>query len=238
MANSVNDATLCPMNVKICGLTNLEDAQWAVANQADYLGFIFYPPSKRSVDIKTAKSIVKTLRTAPSCPVLVGVFVNENGARMAEILDEVGLDLAQLSGEEVPFLVGDKGSPIYGRCYKALRPTSLAEAEADAEWYAVDGNQSPISNCQSPSLLIDTYHPTLRGGTGETGNWEMSAQLAQKLPGLMLAGGLNVNNVAEAVRQVRSFAVDVASGVEASPGKKDPNLVRTFIQNAKSVMNH
>ncbi len=240
------------MKVKICGLTNLADAQTAVAAGADYLGFIFYPPSKRSVDINTARAIVQTLRVAPNCPVLVGVFVNETGPRMAEILDEVGLDLAQLSGEEVPFLVGDERSPIYGRSYKALRPTSLAEAEAEAEWYAVDGNQlsvasnqysvgseqPPISNLQSPSLLIDTYHPTLRGGTGATGDWTMSAQLAESVPGLMLAGGLHADNVAEAVRLVRPFAVDVASGVEASPGKKAPELVRAFVQNAKSAINH
>ncbi len=245
MAKLLKDATLCQMKVKICGLTNLEDAQLAVKAQADYLGFIFYPPSKRSVDINTARAIVQTLRAAPDCPVLVGVFVNETGPRMAEILDEVGLDLAQLSGEEVPFLVGDEGSPIYGRCYKALRPTSLAEAEAEAEWYSVNsnqysviGDQSPISNFQSPSLLIDTYHPTLRGGTGETGDWAMSAELAQKVPGLMLAGGLHADNVAEAVRLVRPFAVDVASGVEASPGKKDPTLVRAFIQNAKSAIHN
>ena len=238
------------MKVKICGLTNLDDAQTAVTAGADYLGFIFYPPSKRSIDINTAKTIVQMVRHAPFCPILVGVFVNESGSRMAEVLDEVGLDLAQLSGEEVPFLVGDEQSPIYGRSYKALRPTSLAEAEADAEWYAVDGNvaerdpsvqlsvkseQSPISSLQSPSLLIDTYHPTLRGGTGEIGDWTMSAQLAQKVPGLMLAGGLNADNVAEAVRVVQPFAVDVASGVEASPGQKDPALVRAFIQNAKSA---
>ena len=100
------------MNVKICGLTNLADAQTAVTAGADYLGFIFYPPSKRAIEINTAKAVVQTLRAAPRCPVLVGVFVNETGPRMAEILDEVGLDLAQLSGEEVPFLVGDERSPI------------------------------------------------------------------------------------------------------------------------------
>ncbi len=235
------------MKVKICGLTNLEDAQTAVAAGADYLGFIFYPPSKRSIDITTARAVVQTLRAAPNRPILVGVFVNETGSRVAEILNEVGLDLAQLSGEEVPFLVGDEQSPIYGRCYKALRPTSLAEAEADAEWYAVPVNskqysviseQSPITTLQSPSLLIDTYHPTLRGGTGETGDWAMSAQLAKSIPGLMLAGGLSAENVAEVVQQVRPFAVDVASGVEASPGKKDPNLVRAFIHNAKNAINH
>ncbi|KAA3657761.1 MAG: hypothetical protein DWQ04_27160, partial [Chloroflexi bacterium] len=160
---------------------------------------------------------------------------------MAQTLDTVGLDLAQLSGEEVPKLIGDEGSPIYGRSYKALRPSSLAEAEADAEWYVPKENnqQSTINNQQLtiPALLIDTYHPTLRGGTGETGDWSMSAKLAEMIPGLMLAGGLNADNVADAVRQIRPFAVDVASGVEASPGKKDHNWVRAFIQNAKSINN-
>jgi phosphoribosylanthranilate isomerase len=227
------------MKVKICGLTNLEDAQTAVSAGADYLGFIFYPPSKRSVEINVAKEIVTILRAAPHCPILVGVFVNESGERMAQILDKVGLNLAQLSGEEVPFLVGDERSPIYGRSYKALRPTSLTEAEADAEWYlppsANNHLQLTINNLPFPTLLIDTYHPTLRGGTGETGNWTMSAQLAQNIPGLMLAGGLTAENVAEAVRQVRPFAVDVASGVEAHPGKKEPDLVHQFIQNAKTI---
>ena len=221
--------------VKICGLTNLEDALTAVEAGADYLGFIFYPPSKRAISVNEAQCVVSHLRSLPDCPVLVGVFVNESGQRMAEILDLVDLDLAQLSGEEVPSLLGDERSPIYGRAYKALRPTSLAEAEADAEWYAVSSKQLSVSSGQIPSLLIDTYHPTLRGGTGETGDWAMSAQLVQKVSGLMLAGGLTAENVAEAVRQVRPFAVDVASGVEISPGKKDPDLVHQFIQNAKSI---
>jgi phosphoribosylanthranilate isomerase len=86
-----------------------------------------------------------------------------------------------------------------------------------------------------PALLIDTYHPTLRGGTGETGDWALSAQLAGAVPGLMLAGGLTAENVAEAVRMVRPFAVDVASGIEASPGKKDHDLLRKFIQEALVV---
>lgn len=226
------------MKVKICGITNLEDALAAADAGADMLGFIFYPPSKRSIDVETARAITAVLHNRPSSPTLVGVFVNETAATMAHILDTCQLDLAQLSGEEVPKLVGDGDSPIYGRCYKALRPSSLAEAEADAEWYSVNSEHASLSNLQFPSLLIDTYHPTLRGGTGETGDWAMSAQLAQAVPGLMLAGGLNAQNVAEAVRQVRPFAVDVASGVEASPGKKDADLVRAFIRNAKTAVPH
>lgn len=223
------------MKVKICGITNLEDAQVAVDAGADYLGFIFYPPSKRAIDAKSAANIVERLRKRADCPVLVGVFVNETAVSMANTLDTVGLDLAQLSGEEVPKLVGDAASPIYGRSYKALRPASLAEAEADAEWFR--NPQPPTPNPQFPTLLIDTYHPTLRGGTGETGDWSMSAKLAETIPGLMLAGGLTADNVAEAVCQIRPFAVDVASGVEASPGKKDHDLVRAFIRNAKIIDN-
>lgn len=218
------------MKVKICGITNLDDAITAVEAGADYLGFILFPPSKRAVEIVTAKYIAALLRQRDDCPILVGVFVNESAESMAEILDLANLDLAQLSGEEVPFMVADKQSPLYGRSYKALRPTSLEEAKAEAEWYSV-----PNKADSHPALLIDTYHPTLRGGTGETGNWEMSAKLAQSIPGLMLAGGLTADNVADAVRTVRPFAVDVASGVEAQPGKKDHTLVRKFIRMAKSA---
>ena len=217
------------MKVKICGITNLEDAQVAVEAGADFLGFIFYPPSKRSVDVTTAPKIVAQLRSQPNCPLLVGVFVNETAVYMANILDQCQLDLAQLSGEEVPSIVGDEQSPLYGRSYKALRPVSFDEAEADAEWYV-----PPKQHPGQPALLLDTYHPTLRGGTGETGNWTMSAKLAEQIPGLMLAGGLTAVNVADAVQSVQPFAVDVASGIEASPGKKDHTLLRAFIRNAKS----
>jgi phosphoribosylanthranilate isomerase len=222
------------IKVKICGMTNLEDALVATEAGADYLGFIFYPPSKRAIDTRTAQCIAFHLRAEPNCPLLVGVFVNETAATMAGILDACHLDLAQLSGEEVPSLIGDPQSPLYGRTFKALRPTSLAEAEAEAEWYFPPQlTNQPTNRLPHPSLLIDTYHPTLRGGTGETGDWSLIAQLARQIPGLMLAGGLTADNVATAVRQVRPYAVDVASGVEVSPGKKDHDLVRAFVARAK-----
>jgi len=233
------------MKVKICGITNLEDALVAVAAGADYLGFIFYPPSKRAITPDAARQIVAHLRRQAACPLLVGVFVNETGPHMAQILEECRLDFAQLSGEEVPSLIGDPASPIFGRAYKALRPASLTEAEVEAEWFLAPEDevawrrQKAEGSAQDeqrkrPSLLVDTFHPTLRGGTGETGDWAISAALAQFMPGLMLAGGLTPDNVAEAVRQVRPFAVDTASGVEVAPGKKEHALVRAFIQNAKS----
>ena len=218
------------VKVKICGITNLEDAQVAVESGADYVGFIFYPPSKRAIELNNAKQIVQVLRERPDCPLLVGVFVNETAAFMAQVLKECQLDLAQLGGEEVPSLVADSQSPLFGRAYKGIRPASQTEAEVEAEWYIVADRPVFI-----PSLLVDTYHPTLRGGTGETGDWTLSAALAQQYPGLMLAGGLNAGNVSEAVKTVRPFAVDVASGVEAQPGKKDNALVRTFIKKAKTA---
>lgn len=218
------------VRVKICGLTTLEDAVFAADAGADYLGFILWPGSKRAVAAETVTRIVTALRNRPDCPLLVGVFVNEEPARAADLLESCGLDLAQLSGEEPPAHVGDPASPLYGRAYKALRPSSLAEAEAELEWYA-----APKPAADGPALLLDSYHPVLRGGTGETGDWAVAAAVAAQVPHLMLAGGLTPDNVGEAVRRVRPFAVDVASGVEAAPGQKEEAKVRAFIHNAKEA---
>lgn len=125
-------------------------------------------------------------------------------------------------------MVGSPDSPLFGRCYKALRPTSLAEAEAEAEWYLPPDWQE-----NRPALLMDAYHPTLRGGTGATADWGIMAKVAQTVPGLLLAGGLTPDNVAEAVRQVQPYGVDVASGVEVRPGVKDREKVERFIAAAK-----
>ena len=214
--------------VKICGLTNAEDAFLSAEAGADYLGFIFYPPSQRHCPPAVAAQIVGALRSQlPRCPTLVGVFVNETAENILAILAQCHLDLAQLSGEEVPSLINDVRSPLYGRAYKALRPTSLAEAEADAEWFAAEAPHL------RPTLLLDAYHPTLKGGTGALSDWAIGQRLAEITPGLLLAGGLTPHNVAQAVREVRPFGVDVASGVEAAPGRKDHTAVRAFIAHAK-----
>lgn len=218
------------MKVKICGITNLEDALVASDAGADYLGFVFYPPSSRAVDPHSVRKIAYHLLERTQRPRLVGVFVDQSAEAIAATLDYCWLDLAQLSGDEAPSLINDVASPLYGRCYKALRPLATAEAEAEAERYLPPALPHPPSR---PALLVDSYHPTMRGGTGETGDWLLSARLARNIPGLMLAGGLTVENVSEAVREVRPFAVDVASGVEASPGKKDHALVRRFIEAAR-----
>lgn len=224
------------MRVKICGITNVEDAGHALLCGADFLGFIFFPPSPRAITIPEATELIRTLRQRadtgsllrrPDGPQLIGVFVNEAAKAIVDTLNTCGLDLAQLSGDEPPEFVTDAASPLAGRAYQALRPQSAAGAAEAATRYS-----APTAD-PSPTLLLDTYHPALRGGTGETVDWRLAAELRHVTPRLMLAGGLSADNVAEAVRQVRPFAVDVASGVEAAPGRKDPQKVRRFIAAAK-----
>ncbi len=215
------------IKMKICGITRVEDAYTAIEAGADYLGFIMYERSPRYTGAVVAKTIADQLRSTTKCPLLVAVFVNEPAELMAEILDTCGLDLAQLSGEESADVLTAPSSPLYGRCYKGIRPTSLPEAARDVERY-----RPPSSLEDQPDILVDAYHPTLRGGTGEKADWQIAASLAQNTPRLMLAGGLDSSNVAQAIEQVRPYAVDVASGVEASPGIKSASKIRAF---AKAV---
>lgn len=216
---------LTPIKIKICGITNLEDALVAADAGADYLGFILYPPSKRAVHPETVKLISAALRKRPTCPTLVGVFVNESAETMQTLLDQCGLDLAQLSGDESAETLAALGE----RGYKAIRPQTIEQATEQAFRYILDPDLP---------LLVDAYHPNLYGGTGETGDWSMAQLLAFDVPKFMLAGGLNPDNVIAAVNTVRPWAVDVASGTEASPGKKDHDKVRSFIANVQSVMDH
>jgi phosphoribosylanthranilate isomerase len=227
-----------PVRVKICGITRLADAVAALEAGADYLGFILYPPSPRAVAPARVAQITTELRqhsaltglfALPDRPLLVGVFVNEQAEDIARILDSCGLDIAQLSGDESPRIITDPASPLYGRAYKALRPRSIEEAISQTKNYT---NLAPQSGLR---LLVDTPHGKLYGGTGQTGDWVIAARLRSMFPGLMLAGGLKPENVAEAVATVRPFAVDVAGGVEAGPGVKDYDRVRAFIANAKSA---
>lgn len=218
------------VKVKICGITNLEDALVAADAAADYLGFIFYPPSKRAANPADVEGIVNVLRQRPRCPILVGVFVDESAEHVDQVLRQCDLNLAQLHGNETPYMVNDPRSILYGRAYKALRPQSVGEAEAEAEWFIAE---APTVR---PTLMMDSYHPILVGGTGEISNWEIGKQMVSMTDGFMLAGGLTAANVAQAVREVRPYAVDVASGVEASPGNKNPEAVWQFIKEAQRVI--
>lgn len=229
------------VKVKICGITRLEDALVALEAGADYLGFILYSPSPRAIAPNALATLTAELKInhrtrasfdQPVPPILVGVFVNELAGRAAQILDDCGLDLAQLSGDEDPLQFTDPASPLYRRAYKAIRPRSLAESFELSSRYT---NFFALGRANQPHLLLDTPHGRLYGGTGMTGDWSIAGKLAATTPGLMLAGGLTPDNVSQAVHQARPFAVDVASGVEAGPGHKDHARIRAFIANAKSV---
>ncbi|RME51684.1 MAG: phosphoribosylanthranilate isomerase, partial [Caldilineae bacterium] len=194
------------MRVKICGITNEEDALFACTAGADFLGFIFYPPSPRYVTPSKAKEIIQTVqawctRENLARPGFVGVFVNESAARVSELLVLAGLDYAQLHGEETPALF----EPLAGRAFKALRPRDEDAALAQALIFA------PLGPPTGPQLLIDAYDTESYGGTGKRADWGVAADLARRVPRLLLAGGLNPENVAKAVQVVRPWGVDVSS---------------------------
>lgn len=208
------------VKVKICGLTNLADARVAVEAGADFLGFILYPKSPRYIAPESLPGLLSEL-SLPSHVQSVGVFVNTPIDEVIKTLDTTGLNLAQLHGDEpVEYL-----SELNGRGYKAIRP-----ATPDSAQQATIYTSYPEKF--APQLLLDAYVPNVYGGTGHKVDWTMAASLAQQIPRLLLAGGLTAANVQEAVRTVSPWGVDVASGVEAAPGRKDHEQVRAFVANA------
>ncbi len=213
--------------VKICGLTTLADAQAALDAGADLLGFICYPNSPRYLPPARIAALLTalqpSLRNTQHATRTIGVFVDESLETIQRLLAETGLDLAQLHGSEPPVVL----ERLQGRAFKALRSRSLAEAEADAEWYA------DLGPADGPDLLLDGYHPHLRGGAGQRADWDIAAALARQHR-LLLAGGLAPANVAAAVAHVQPWGVDVSSGVETEPGRKDHEAVRAFVLAAKS----
>lgn len=217
------------MRVKICGITTIEDAAASVEAGADLLGFIFYPKSQRRVSVADACDIVARLRAAyPDPPVMVGVFVDVEYQDVARTLDEVRLDLAQLSGSEPPREVG----MLAPRAFKAIRPQNRADADGITAAYGEVLPPRDPATATRPSFLVDAYHPWRFGGTGRAADWNAARSLALRYPTL-LAGGLTPDTVAEAIAEVQPWGVDVASGVESAPGKKDHDLVRRFIAAAK-----
>jgi len=211
--------------VKICGTTNLEDARVAADAGADLLGFILYAKSPRSVAPAMVAEIVAEVRAAiPSPPRFVGVFVNTPPDEVLAVLAQTGLDLAQLHGDEPTAAL----RVLHGRGFKAVRPAGLEDALVLAEAYAMLG--------AGPDLLIDAHDPHAYGGTGQRADWMAAAAVARRIPHLLLAGGLTPENVAAAVAAVKPWGVDVASGVEQRPGRKDHAKVRAFIAAAKGEL--
>jgi phosphoribosylanthranilate isomerase len=206
--------------VKICGVTNHEDALWASNLGADFVGLNFYPASPRKVSVKHAMAVVDKV---PGFMTIVGVFVDEPIDSLKKIVTKVPLRWAQLHGTETPDYCREvKALGVH--VIKALRLTKPLEA-ADTDPYlsAVD------------SFMFDTYCPETPGGTGETFNWEWVAPAASLSAPWFLAGGLTASNVAEAIKAAHPPCVDVCSGVERSPTRKDYEAMKSFIQAAKSI---
>jgi phosphoribosylanthranilate isomerase len=219
--------------VKICGITRAQDAALAAGLGASALGFVFWPNSPRYVDVETAKAIAANV---PANVLKVGVFVDQPVEEVARIMDEVGLNVAQLHGHE---------SPAYCRELTArlkADPTDIERSEGEATVGSAlrrtviksvsmkDNGSVNIDDFDSNVvLLVDAHDPTRFGGTGKTVNWDSAREIAATRR-TILAGGLNAANINLAVRSVRPYGIDVSSGVESSPGVKDPNRLRTFFE--------
>jgi phosphoribosylanthranilate isomerase len=201
--------------VKICGITNLADAQSSVEAGADALGFNFYDKSPRFVTIQRAAEITKQI---PPFVMRVGVFVNAQEEFVLRAIAEAGLTMLQFHGDELPEFCAQFGL-MSMKAFRMRDEKSLAE----------------LPQFQTDAYLLDAFSPEARGGTGEKFNWELAVEAQKFGKPIFLAGGLTPENVADAVRKVNPFGVDVASGVESSPGKKDPAKVKAFIAAAKSV---
>lgn len=197
--------------VKICGITNLEDALVSIEAGAYALGFNFYPRSSRYIDPQVARVIIDQL---PAHVLSVGVFVNEaKPESVARLADVAGVGAIQLHGDE---------SPQY--CL-ALKDRYLIKA------IRIDSGFSPdrALEYETQAILLDAFSSEAYGGTGQTIDWSVARKTRELVPKLFLAGGLSPENVAEAIAKVRPYAVDACSCLESLPGLKDPALVRAFL---------
>lgn len=217
--------------VKICGVRTFDDAFMAAELGADLLGFNFYKRSPRYIAPEVAQPICDALREhlGEACPALVGIFVNEPVSSISLTMSQVGLDFAQLSGDES----ADMLKELRGRAFKSIRPTTVTFAQDDVTYFSAHFPQDE----RAPSLLLDANHAQLYGGTGVQASDQIALTVRERVPRLMLAGGLNPENVAARIQAVQPWGVDVASGVEPSrqPGVKDPVLVRAFIEAARGA---
>ncbi len=207
------------IRVKICGVTTVEDAEFALDSGADALGLNFVPGTPRCLEVDQAREIAEAL---PPFGTRVGVFVNETPERVMEIAGRVGLDAAQLHGDETPedcrWLI-ERGLRVI-RALRVKGPGTIAQIDA-------------FPAC---AILLDAYVKGALGGTGETFDWGLARQVAGARP-IILSGGLRPENVVDAVRSVRPYGVDSSSGVEGAVlARKDPERVLGFIQNARAAI--
>jgi phosphoribosylanthranilate isomerase len=211
--------------IKICGITNVEDAQMAAEAGADAIGLNFYAGSRRFVAIEQAAKIALSL---PLHVQKVGVFVNASAAEVLRICDAVGLDAIQLHGDEPPQFLGElNGKPII-KAFRLQGPSLKVVADYIKE-SAVIGDSVRM-------VLVDAFRPGVFGGTGERLDWQALDQWKESIGvPLVLAGGLTAQNVDAAISTARPAAVDTASGVETMPGIKDGTKVREFVDRARTA---
>jgi phosphoribosylanthranilate isomerase len=203
--------------IKICGITNLDDALAAVAAGADALGFNFYKPSPRYITPQHAREIVEQL---PESLLKVGVFVNEESSAVRSIANEAGIKALQLHGDE---------SPAY--CRELAVEYFVIKTFAVSDSFDVQTAQE----YEVEAIMLDTKHNTLRGGTGHVFDWSVAQRLRPALPKLFLAGGLSPENIENAIKTVRPFAVDACSALEDRPGKKNHDRMRVFVNTVRAV---
>ena len=204
------------VTVKICGITSQADARAAAAAEADAIGLMFYKESPRHVTIEQAKEICEVL---PAHIMRVGVFVNTDEALINRALSECLLNILQFHGDETPEDCAQY--PVMTlKAFRVQGPETLEQ----------------MKDYSTAGFLLDAYTKEARGGTGEKFNWDLAVQAQQLRKPVFLAGGLTPDNVAEAVRKVEPFGVDVSSGVESEPGKKDPEKMVAFVKAAKSAL--
>ncbi|HYT60482.1 MAG TPA: phosphoribosylanthranilate isomerase [Haliangiales bacterium] len=204
------------VRVKICGITNPADALAAVEAGADALGFMLYEKSPRHVPVKAAAEIIRRL---PPFVAKVGVFVNATEKAVLKTVSVCGLDTLQFHGDETPEFC-QKFPPL--KVYKAFRIRNLESLQS-------------LSAYETDAWLLDSFLPDTLGGTGATFNWDWAVEATKLGRPIILAGGLTPENVTGAVRNLRPYAVDVSSGVESSPGKKDHAKIRDFILAARAA---
>ena len=202
--------------IKVCGIKDVATAELAVELGVEMIGLNFYPPSPRYVSMSLARSIT---RAVSGKALIVGVFVDEDRARVEEVASSVGLDLLQFHGTESMRTIG------------ALASCSIKAFRVEAS----DGELPDASSYETCwGLLFDTGDPQLHGGTGRMWDHGLLARPSRRHPRVFLAGGLNPENVAQVLENVVPFAVDVCSGVESAPGIKDPTLMRRFVEEVRN----
>lgn len=206
--------------VKICGITNLQDARHATDHGADAIGFNFYAHSKRYISPTDAAVLAEKVGKRVQ---KIGVFVNASIEEILEIEDAVHLDAVQLHGDETPEFIEELRNESDATIIKAIRIGPDFDAN-DALQYKAD------------AILLDAFSIDERGGTGETTDWEIARQIVELVDQVYLAGGLSPDNVAEAIQAVKPFAVDACSLLETSPGVKDREKVAAFIKSAKETI--